>query len=138
VSRANGLQTEAARNGEILGLGVDIVDLHRFARFLQRHREALADIFTEAELTGAGVGGAKELYLATRWALKEAVFKALDTGWGDGVDWTDVEAAGVTFRPEIGLRGGASAAAQRKGATRVVGSTASVGDVVIASVALVG
>jgi holo-[acyl-carrier protein] synthase len=119
-------------------VGIDVLALPRFAAFLTRNQDSLGDVFTRRELMSADSRhGRRVLYLATRWALKEAVLKALGTGWARGVQWTDVEAAGELFRPRIVLRGGARQAAEQSGAHAVVGSAASSGDSVIAIAALV-
>ncbi len=94
----------------------------RFARFLARHRAHLGEVFTTGELAAAA-RGAGDLYLASRWALKEAVLKALGTGWGSGVQWTDVEAVGGFRAPEIHLHGAAARVAKEKGCTALLGST---------------
>jgi holo-[acyl-carrier protein] synthase len=125
----------SARPGAV-GIGVDILALPRFEAFLARSQASLGEIFTQQELTSAAGDGRRALYLATRWALKEAVLKALGTGWGSGVEWTDVEALGELCRPRITLRGSARQAADAGGGQRAVGSAASSGDSVIAMVAL--
>jgi holo-[acyl-carrier protein] synthase len=123
---------------ETLGFGVDLVARPRFARFLGRPAGDLGAVFTAAELQAAGSGTRRELYLATRWALKEAALKALGTGWSAGVEWTDVEATGALRAPHFLLRGRAEQRARRLGARRVLGAVAWAGALVIAVVALTG
>ena len=114
------------------GLGIDILELARFSDFLRRNEEQLTEIFTQGELLAAAADGRRELYLATRWALKEAVLKALGTGWGRHVEWTDVEAVGDAFGPRIVLHGAAEKAATRSGTPRALGSASATGGTVIA------
>ena len=48
--------------------------------------------------------------MAARFAVKEAVLKAIGTGWGKGVRWTDVEVvADREHRPTVRLAGAAAA-----------------------------
>lgn len=95
--------------------GVDLVENARFASLLDRHPErARRRLFTEAELAYAS--GKREIeHLAARFAAKEAVLKALGTGWADGIAWTDVEvtrarqrSAGCAALRSRGRDGGAS------------------------------
>ncbi len=77
-------------------VGLDLVDVPRFALALARHGEGLGRrVFTPREWAYAATRGAdRPSVLAVRFAAKEAVFKALGTGWGRGVGWRDVEVAG--------------------------------------------
>lgn len=82
----------------VVAHGVDIVDISDFARLVmdKTASEFLGRYFTASELAAADNGGDKTERLASRFAIKEAVLKALGTGWGDGVAFTDVEV--VTLR----------------------------------------
>ncbi len=68
------------------GKGIDIVEIARIERAC-RNRRFCERVFTEAELERAksGVG------LARRFALKEALLKALGTGLTGSIRWKDVE-----------------------------------------------
>jgi holo-[acyl-carrier protein] synthase len=67
----------------IAGIGVDIVDLARFARAVSRTPRLVDRLFSESER------GLPAASLAARFAAKEALIKAL--GGSDGVFWQDVE-----------------------------------------------
>ena len=68
------------------GFGVDIVSIQRIRLALERSGRRFAErIFTAEELTHADEPG----FLATRFAAKEAFFKALGTGVSEGVRWHD-------------------------------------------------
>jgi holo-[acyl-carrier protein] synthase len=118
-------------------VGIDLVELARFSDFAQRNQQGLPEVFTAGELAAAE-GERRSLYLATRWALKEATLKALGTGWASGVKWTEVEALGGIFAPEVKLSGDASRVAARQGITAANGSAAWSGDCVVAMVLLSG
>jgi holo-[acyl-carrier protein] synthase len=67
----------------IAGIGIDVVDLARFARSLDRTPKLRERLFTEAER------GMPVHSLAARFAAKEALIKAL--GGSEGVRWHDME-----------------------------------------------
>ena len=76
----------------VVAHGVDIVDTADFARLVNKQAGDFLDrYFTTAELATADVGGDRTERLASRFAVKEAVLKALGTGWGGGIAFTDVE-----------------------------------------------
>ncbi len=81
----------------VVAHGIDHVEIADFSRLLITPLdEHLERYFTTAELTDAGKGGNRAQKLASRFAIKEAVLKALGTGWGRGIAFTDVE---VVCRP---------------------------------------
>ncbi|AZS35918.1 Holo-[acyl-carrier-protein] synthase [Microbacterium lemovicicum] len=67
----------------IVGIGVDLVDIPRFERSLERTPRLLERLFTSGERVLAPRS------LAARYAAKEALIKAL--GGSDGVHWTEIE-----------------------------------------------
>lgn len=76
----------------ILGHGVDIVSVPRIAGMVQRHGEQFLNrVFCAGELEYARGRPREHEHLAGRFAVKEAVLKALGTGWRSGIAWTDVE-----------------------------------------------
>ena len=71
--------------------GVDLVDVARIERMLEEHGDAFTGrCFTEGERDYADRGARAERY-AARFACKEAVLKALGTGWREGISWQDIE-----------------------------------------------
>lgn len=81
---------------EVISHGVDVVDVARIASMLADHGEQFIErCFTDAERAYAYSGGGTTTRhierLAVRFAAKEAVFKALGTGWRSGISWRDVE-----------------------------------------------
>lgn len=97
----------------VLANGVDIVEVARIARAKARHGARFETrFFTEQEL--AYCNGRVER-LAGRFAVKEAVAKALGTGIGD-VGWTEIEViCDSRGRPELALHGRARALAAERG-----------------------
>ena len=101
----------------IAGIGVDIVDIARIQALLDRYGERfLRRVYTEAE-TAYAMGGANAAErLAGRFAVKEAVMKALGTGKSLGILWRDVETVrGPSGKPVVRLWGQAVKWAKMRG-----------------------
>jgi holo-[acyl-carrier protein] synthase len=105
----------------IVGHGIDIVETRRVADLLAEHGPRFLDrCFTPAEQAYCRANPKRQVeHLAGRFAAKEAVLKALGTGWRGGIAWTDVEilrdAAG---RPGVALSGECLRVAGRLGIRR--------------------
>ena len=106
----------------IIGLGTDITEISRIADMLAKHGDHfLARVFTDGERGYCATKKEAAQHFAGRWAAKEAVMKALGTGWGEGVSWTDIEVRLlVSGRPVIHLAGGAEVIAQKLGIGEVL------------------
>ncbi len=101
----------------IVGVGIDVCPVERFAQALER-TPGLADrLFTAAErVTSSGAPRGAES-LAARFAAKEALAKSL--GAGGGMLWTDAEiVVDDRGRPSIVVRGTVAARADSLGVTR--------------------
>jgi holo-[acyl-carrier protein] synthase len=78
----------------IVGLGVDVVEIRRIRQALKHQGERfIRRIFTEAEQEFCEARRDPAPHYAVRFAAKEALFKALGTGWAKGLRWQDVEVA---------------------------------------------
>lgn len=101
----------------ILGHGVDIVEVARIAAMVEEHAgRFLERCFTAGERGYASSRKRGAEHLAGRFAAKEAVLKALGTGWRDGIAWTDVEVVVLpSGQPEVRLHGVAQETATKKG-----------------------
>ena len=76
----------------IEGIGVDVVEIRRLQRAIDSWGNFfLRRIFTERELAYAQSKKNPTHHIAARFAVKEAVAKALATGWSGGFRWKDVE-----------------------------------------------
>ena len=104
---------------DVIGHGIDLVDVAELRRWIEDPRNPLLPrCFVQSELDEIGQGLDRVERLAGRFAAKEAVLKALGTGFGAGVAFTDVlirRAAGSP--PEVQLVGGAAEAAAALGVT---------------------
>ena len=106
---------------EILGIGVDMVDIHRITELRQRHGERFYGLLflpNEAEYC-LSRANADECF-AARFAAKEAVMKALGTGWAQGVAFTGIEVVRRDDgRPEIRLHGSTAERAAEMGVGKI-------------------
>ena len=91
----------------ICGTGVDIAETSRIEQSLQRHGERFTQkIFTPAEIVYCEKFKNRAERYAARFAAKEAAFKALGTGWREGIRWLDVEVVHQpSGKPELVLTG---------------------------------
>ena len=103
--------------GQVLGLGLDLVDIDRFRAVLARRPAIRTRLFTPGELAMAGELSDPAPTLAGRFAVKEAVMKSLGVGIG-AVDWTDMHASRLQGgAPELSVSGRAAALAASLGVT---------------------
>jgi holo-[acyl-carrier protein] synthase len=93
----------------IIGVGIDVVDVARFAASLERTPGLGERLFTETEQRLPAAS------LAARFAAKEALAKAL--GAPVGLRWRDAEVQrGEDGRPHLSMRGTVAARAEALGA----------------------
>jgi holo-[acyl-carrier protein] synthase len=74
----------------VAGVGIDLVEIARIERALERHPRLARRIFTEGELAYAGTRRRPGRHLAARFAAKEAVVKAAALGPGTEVSEIEV------------------------------------------------
>lgn len=101
----------------IIGHGVDLVEFQSLQRLLD-HAETdfIQEYFSAAEQERIPDGLHRLKHLAGQFAAKEAVAKALGTGFSDRVALGDVEILrNESGAPVVSLHGGAAAAAARLG-----------------------
>ena len=116
------------------GIGVDMLEIARMERVIERRPNFLRRVFTEEEREYCERTARPAEHYAARWAAREAVVKALGCGFGNGVGIRDVS---VT-RDERGavrarLTGGAAKAAMEKGVVEVALSISYTRDVAVAN-----
>lgn len=105
----------------ILGHGIDIVEIARIEGMLREHPERFLErVFTPGERAYAdGNPRRRAEHLAARFAAKEAAFKALGTGWAEGVSWTEAEVVReASGAPSLAVHGRFAALASAKGISR--------------------
>jgi holo-[acyl-carrier protein] synthase len=93
----------------IIGLGLDAIEIHRVADTFARYGERfLHRIFTDGEVAYCTRRKEPAVHLAGRFAAKEAAMKALGTGRSQNVLWRDVEVVRGGGPPRLVFHGGAA------------------------------
>ncbi|WP_291637358.1 holo-ACP synthase [Clostridium sp.] len=99
----------------ILGVGTDIVEIRRIKNAIEANSRFLEKIFTSVELEYFKSRNLRPEYVAGRFAAKEAVAKALGTGFR-GFDFKDIEIDRTTLgKPIVILKGKAKLIAKKEG-----------------------
>ncbi|HUW35483.1 MAG TPA: holo-ACP synthase [Planctomycetota bacterium] len=124
----------------IIGIGIDIVDLDRIQRMIDRHGlKFLNRTFTEAEIAYCQGRKKPAQHFAGRFAAKEAVFKAFGTGWREGMGWKEIEVqVDPLGRPRLRLAGKAASKARDLGVSELLISISHCDCHAIAQVVAVG
>ena len=105
----------------IVGTGVDIVEIERIRKVMERQKDRFINrVFTPEEQRFCKKFRNPAPHFSARFAAKEALFKALGTGWAKGVSWLDVEVQRKDrHAPIMVLHGEAEKQSVRLGANRV-------------------
>ncbi len=105
----------------IIGTGIDIVECLRIAQMIERHGELfITRVYTDAEIEYCTARKAATQHYSGRWAAKEAVLKALGTGWRRGISWRDIEIRNDRKgAPTVNLRAGARDVMEKAGIRRL-------------------
>ena len=76
----------------VIGIGTDIVECLRIANMIEKHEDVFIQrVYTPGEIEYCGQRKSSTQHYAGRWAAKEAILKAIGTGWAKGIQWTDIE-----------------------------------------------
>jgi holo-[acyl-carrier protein] synthase len=77
---------------KLLGIGIDIIEINRFKKSLRNKKKSILNrLFTKKEIL---ICGKKKLYIncfTKRFAAKEALVKALGTGFRKNINFKDIE-----------------------------------------------
>jgi holo-[acyl-carrier protein] synthase len=93
-------------------IGIDVLEVERMERALERRPALLSRLFTPAERAYADAHARPAIHLAARFCAKEAVAKALALeAWA----FLDVEVVATESAPEVRLSGAAAARAAELG-----------------------
>ena len=101
----------------VLGIGTDITECLRIAQMIERHGELFVSrVYTPHEIDYCRSRRMATQHFAGRWAAKEAVLKAIGTGWRRGISWRDIEVRNTAAgRPVARLQGGTLEIAEKLG-----------------------
>jgi holo-[acyl-carrier protein] synthase len=96
---------------EILGIGIDILDLERFNKAITRHPGLIEKLFTQDEITYCQSCPNPIRRFGARFALKEAVMKSLSLSMFE-LKFKNIESAkstsgapSVTIAPNYSIKG---------------------------------
>ena len=122
----------------IVSIGIDIVEVYRISETIQRTPRFVERVFTAKERAYCeSKGAASAQSFAARFAAKEAVLKALKTGWRGKITWHDMEilndAQGV---PTLEIKGEARNLLENLGAGKIHLSLSHTTDHAVAQVIL--
>ncbi|MEZ5669546.1 MAG: holo-ACP synthase [Alphaproteobacteria bacterium] len=94
----------------IIGIGIDIIDIRRVERTLERFGDRFTQrCYTEVEQAKSDRRARRADSYAKRYAAKEACSKALGTGLRQGVYWRDMGVINLpSGQPTMTLTGGAA------------------------------
>lgn len=123
-----------------LSHGIDLVPVERIQRMLDEHGARFLDrCFTPGEQEYC-LGRARPAdHLAARFAAKEAILKALGTGWSGGIAWTDAEVITLpSGAPSVALHNIAARMADERGIRAWLLSLTHAGGMAMASAIALG
>lgn len=100
----------------ILGVGVDVVEVERLARAVERDlKPFLAEFLTPGEMDECAGRGHPERAWAARFAAKEAIVKALAADGSVGLPWRSIETRARPGGFAVSLRGALAETSDRRG-----------------------
>ncbi|MBA2580937.1 MAG: holo-ACP synthase [Thermoleophilaceae bacterium] len=101
-------------------IGLDLLEIERLERALERRPRLAERLFTDAERAYAAERARPARHLAARFCAKEAVAKALGL---EGWSFRDVEVVATATAPEVRLSGAAAQRARELGVSAEVSLT---------------
>jgi len=104
----------------IYGTGIDIIEVERIAKVMQRDLGFREKIYTEGEIAYCETKKNKYQHYAARFSAKEALMKAIGTGWRFGIRFADIDIYHDEMgQPHIRLTGKAKELAEREGFSKI-------------------
>ena len=125
---------------QVIGIGIDLVRISRIETILRRWETGFLNrVFTLREQRDCLQCHAPHRHLSGRFAVKEALLKALGTGLRDGIRWQEIETLRTPLgKPVVTLTGAALRRAEALGASEVLASISHDHDYAIGQVVLQG
>jgi holo-[acyl-carrier protein] synthase len=102
----------------IVGSGIDVVEIARIQRALDRSGERFVRrVFAGPEIDACSAHARPAALYSMCFAAKEAVLKALGTGWSAGARWVEIETLPqASGAPSLRLHGRVAELAVERGA----------------------
>ena len=102
-------------------VGIDVIEIDRVGEVLARILERfLARVYTPEEIQYCQRRKQATQHFAGRWAAKEAILKALGTGWRRGISWRDIDVRNEpSGKPTVAVRGGAKDVIEQLGIAEI-------------------
>lgn len=106
----------------VLGIGTDIIECERVASMIEKHPGVFINrVYTPSEIEYCGSKKSATQHYAGRWAAKEAILKAIGTGWAKGIQWTDIEVINEKGgKPFVKLGGEAKKICEARGMVEIL------------------
>jgi len=90
----------------ITGIGIDLIEVDRVATKISRKKGFRELVFSKKEIAYCEKKTNKYEHYAARFAVKEAFFKAMGTGWKNGTNFNEIEINNnEEGKPEISFLG---------------------------------
>jgi holo-[acyl-carrier protein] synthase len=90
----------------VIGLGIDMIEVERIAAKINKNSGFREMLFSKDEIAYCEQKTNKFEHYAARFAAKEAFFKALGTGWGEGTSFSEVEVTNTeNGKPQLSFSG---------------------------------
>ena len=124
----------------IIGIGLDVIEVSRIKSTVSRWGSRFEKrVFTDKEISYCNCKKDRFQRLACRFAAKEALFKALGTGWSKGTEWKEIEVTNdVMGKPLITLSGKTEEISRQLGVVNIFVSITSTENYGAAQVVLEG
>jgi holo-[acyl-carrier protein] synthase len=121
----------------IVGIGTDIIEVKRIERLLSKQERFKERIFTRGEIEYCEPKKNNVQNYTARFAVKEALLKAIGTGWREGVAFKEIEVKNnEKGKPELVLSGTVKKITEEMGVTNIQVSISHIKDLAIAVVIL--
>ncbi len=106
----------------VVGIGTDIVECARISDMIEKHDDTFIEkVFTSGEINYCGPRKSCVQHYSGRWAAKEAILKAIGTGWSKGIKWTDIEVINqMGGKPYVKLNGKAIEVCAERGIEEIL------------------
>lgn len=118
------MSSQPSGRSELHGVGIDVADVRRLARLVERGERFTRRWFTGEEVAQCAVAAVPAAAYAACFAGKEAVWKALGLSWDGPVPWRWIEiVADPAGTSAVALSGPVAVAAEKAGVSSVAVTT---------------